>query len=199
MAERPETIAFYEGRLPHWEVTSGCYFVTISLTGSIPKPAAEKIHGMSLSLRKIEGDERSELERRVFREMENWLDRNPNVRHLSQPDVALMVMEAIRHREEEGLWNVSEYVIMPNHVHLFFELKKGSLKTAVSEFKRWTGHKAGRIIDLEGKRFWQREWFDHWSRSGYQDQRIVEYIRNNPVKAGLVTDYRDWPYGSWVQ
>ena len=25
------------------------------------------------------------------------------------------------------------------------------------------------------------------------------YIRNNPVKARLVQQYTDWPYGSWRQ
>jgi REP element-mobilizing transposase RayT len=199
MTERPETISFYEGRLPHWEVAHGLYFVTISLTGSIPQAVAKSIHRMALSLEKLEADAHSELERRIFREMEEWLDKCERVQYLSEPAVAQMVMESIGHRDKEGIWNVFEYVIMPNHAHLFLELKRDTLKTAISDFKRWTGHRAAGLVNLKGKRFWQREWFDHWSRSGEQDQKIIDYIRNNPVKAGLVKDYRDWPYGSWAK
>ena len=90
-----------------------------------------------------------------------------------------------------------EFVVMPNHVHLFFELLDGRLKEVLEDFKTWTGRQAGRCINLRGHRFWQREWFDHWSRSDDDDERIAAYIRNNPKKAGLVADYRDWPYGSW--
>jgi hypothetical protein len=35
------------------------------------------------------------------------------------------------------------------------------------------------------------------TRSALEFERIVEYIRSNPVKAKLAEDYRDWPYGFW--
>ena len=38
---------------------------------------------------------------------------------------------------------------------------------------------------------------DHWSRSDEEDDKIIAYIRNNPVKAGLVQNYTDYQYGSW--
>jgi hypothetical protein len=53
------------------------------------------------------------------------------------------------------------------------------------------------LLSIDRGRFWQREWFDHWSRSDDEDERTVVYIRNNPVKAGLVKSYQDWPYASW--
>src|SRR5262249_26558332 len=106
-----------------------------------------------------------------------------------------MVAEAIAHRHE-CTWNVLEWVVMPNHLHLFFEVLNAGLKYTVEDFKRWTGHRA-KELGIDGARFWQDEWFDHWSRSDEQDERIREYIRQNPVKAGLVRDYREWPHGSW--
>ena len=42
------------------------------------------------------------------------------------------------------------------------------------------------MIDLPNGRFWQDEWFDHWPRSDEQDERIMRYIQNNPITAGLV-------------
>jgi hypothetical protein len=99
-----------------------------------------------------------------------------------------------------------QFVVMPSHLHLFCPTAdasppgpngEGRLKGTLEQFKRWTGHRAGEVIDLGDGRFWQDEWFDHWSRSDEEDERIVAYIRHNPVKADLVKNHLEWPYGSW--
>jgi REP element-mobilizing transposase RayT len=141
-------------------------------------------------------DARLKVQREIFAEMEAWLDRVTAVAYLREPHVATMLQEAIQHRE--GLdWRMFSYVIMPNHIHLFFELLRHDLKTVLEGFKRWTGHQAAEKLSLDGSRFWQDEWFDHWSRSDEEDAKITAYIRENPKKAGLVKEYHDWPHGSW--
>ena len=125
-----------------------------------------------------------------------WLDRAEYVNHLQRLELAEMVMDAIEFRQGR-IWNMFEYVVMPSHLHMFFELLDGNLKQALEQFKRWTGHEAGRLLKLNGERFWQDEWFDHWSRSDEEDEKISAYIRRNPVKANLVKHHHDWPYGSW--
>jgi REP element-mobilizing transposase RayT len=91
---------------------------------------------------------------------------------------------------------------MPNHLHLFIRMKDGTkpgeLVKTLTDFKQWTGRQACKRLPAAGDRFWQREWFDHWSRSEEEDRRTVAYIRDNPVKAGLVADYRSWRYGGWA-
>lgn len=42
--------------------------------------------------------------------------------------------------------------------------------------------------------FWQHESYDHIVRSEREYERILAYIVNNPVRAGIVKDWRDWPY-----
>ncbi len=44
MTRNPETIDFWVGRLPHWEVVDGRYFVTIHLSGAIPEAGHHRIH-----------------------------------------------------------------------------------------------------------------------------------------------------------
>ena len=240
MPRNPETISFWCGRLPHWEVEDGRYFVTLHLAGAIPAQGWDRIREIRRMLEvgpvgpasragpeaADRNESRSDCERRaarmraagkaspaplagpaarlrvqrmIFREMERWLDRAPQVKHLSNPDVAKIVIDAIEFRRQSAVWNMFAYVVMPNHIHLFFEILTGGLKPVLESFKRWTGHEAGKIVDLDASGFWQDEWFDHWSRSDAEDQRIAEYIRRNPEKAGLVTDYRQWPYGSSKQ
>ncbi len=113
--------------------------------------------------------------------------------------VAKMVISAVETRVKRGDWNAIEYVLMPNHLHMFLELRKGTLFSQMVSFKRWTTRHGRQILGLGAKAFWQREWFDHWPRSEQEDLRIAKYIRDNPIKGGLVKNYQDWPYGSWRQ
>ena len=128
--------------------------------------------------------------------MESWLDRAEGMRDLVIPGVAEMLKEAVENRRSRRIWNVFQYTIMPSHIHLFFKVEEngaGMIRT-VEDFKRWTGRQAANWVELHGGDFWEREWFDHWSRSPEEDVKIIDYIRNNPVKAGLVQDYRNWPW-----
>ena len=105
-----------------------------------------------------------------------------------------IVVEAIHHRVQFQRWNVYEFVIMPSHIHLFLSVLQGTLKDSMEDFKRWTGHQAAKLAELPNGCFWQDEWFDHWSRSDEQDERIIKYIQQNPVTAGLVQSASDWQY-----
>jgi len=199
MTRKPKTIAFWWGRLPHWEVEDGRYFVTLHLAGAIPPQGRERLRQIADQLRQSSNDKPKQLrlQRRIFAEMELWLDRSQRNPHLARNDVAEMVTSAIDHRHKRGDWQILEYVVMPTHVHLFFELGSHGLKRTIEDFKRWTGHQAAKVLTIGARQFWQREWFDHWSRSDEEDDRIVAYIRNNPVKADLVREYNRWPHASW--
>ena len=59
-----------------------------------------------------------------------------------------------------------------------------------------TAREANKALQRTGQRFWQEESFDHWVRSEGSFDRIVLYIENNPVRAGLVTKPEDWPWSS---
>jgi REP-associated tyrosine transposase len=200
MIRKPQTTGFWRGRLPHWEVEDGRYFVTIHLSGAIPKHAANRVRLLSQDLSKRNDsptDVKAQLRltRTIFREMERWLDRSDVNSWLGTPIIATMVEEAIQYRAKSHTWQVIRYVIMPNYVHLLLSVLQGTLKHTLEDFKRWTGHRAAELMELPNGRFWQDEWFDHWSRSDEQDERIVAYIRRNPIAAGLVDKAEDWRFG----
>ena len=195
--DRPRTTSFYRGRLPHWEVEDGVYFVTMRVHGTLPKSAEEELRLLTLDVRAAAGDERLVLQRRVLARLEAWLNASTEKLHLSEPPVARMIMEAIANLHERGIWEPIEYVVMPNHIHLLVAVTKGDLRSAMVSFKRWTARNAIALLKLTHRPFWEEEWFDHWPRSALEFERIVAYIRANPVKANLVQDYRKWPYGLW--
>jgi len=90
--------------------------------------------------------------------------------------------------------SLGRYVLMPDHVHLFVVLPEQdirlgdwikSLKSVLSKSLIESG------ID---KPHWQEGFFDHVLRSSDSYSEKWHYVRQNPVRAGLVYDPEDWPY-----
>lgn len=98
---------------------------------------------------------------------------------------------------EYGAW-VGAYVLIPDHLHLFVALDESkvslskwmkSLKGALSEALRTNGYSSP---------YWQKGFFDHLLRSGESYSAKWDYVRANPVRAGLVSNADDWPYQGQV-
>jgi REP-associated tyrosine transposase len=45
---------------------------------------------------------------------------------------------------------------------------------------------------------WQRGFFDHLLRSDESYAQKWNYVRENPVRAGLLTNADDWPYSGEI-
>ncbi|AOS44723.1 hypothetical protein Verru16b_01790 [Lacunisphaera limnophila] len=61
------------------------------------------------------------------------------------------------------------------------------------DWKRWTSG----LIQRPGhvsQPIWQREFFDHVLRSASSYDQKWHYVRENPVRAGLVTRADEWPF-----
>jgi len=67
------------------------------------------------------------------------------------------------------------------------------LASIMQSLKGWTAHQCNLALDRKGQ-FWQHESFDHVIRDQTEWERIVNYVVNNPVKAGLVEDWQDWKW-----
>jgi putative transposase len=61
--------------------------------------------------------------------------------------------------------------------------------------KSYTANRANELLGREGP-FWQDESYDHWVRDIDELERIVNYIRDNPVRASLCESARDWRFSS---
>ena|SRR5689334_2926092 len=74
-------------------------------------------------------------------------------------------------------------------------LPEHPLGPIVSSWKRFTARKANQQLGRSGA-FWQTEYWDRFVRNGTHFSAAQDYIDNNPVKAGLVSEPKLWPYGS---
>jgi len=74
-----------------------------------------------------------------------------------------------------------------------------SVSKIMHSLKRYTGRQANLILGREGQ-FWQNESYDHVVRDEKEFDRIIWYILNNPVKAGLVDSWEKWEssYCKWM-
>jgi len=78
-------------------------------------------------------------------------------------------------------------VLMPDHVHFLVSFGLDATMTnLVASWKRFTSRRA--------KIQWQRDFFDHRLRGDEGWREKGDYILQNPVRAGLVAKYEDWPY-----
>src|SRR5206468_2344382 len=80
---------------------------------------------------------------------------------------------------------------MPNHIHALIEVWQTPLGKILEGWKGYTAKQANRILGRDGA-FWQEDYFDRYIRDEEHYQRVVRYIENNPVKAGLVRVAAEW-------
>jgi REP element-mobilizing transposase RayT len=114
--------------------------------------------------------------------------------YLLNKKVASVIKEAIEKYENE-LYQVICYCIMPNHVHLLFTILDTG-KTLSDIMKLIKGSSAisiNKLLDRKGK-LWQAENFDRLIREEKEMYNIIKYVLLNPVKASLVSDWKDWEY-----
>ncbi len=94
---------------------------------------------------------------------------------------------------EHGAW-LGAYVLMPDHLHVFVALDGNriklsnwvkSLKNTLSKQLRESGTSSPH---------WQKGFFDHVLRNEESYEEKWNYVRDNPVRAGLVKRWEDWRF-----
>lgn len=128
---------------------------------------------------------------------------------LADPRIAKLVYDSIRYRDGK-VYELDCLTIMSNHVHQVIEplaaavgqdaILPYSISKIMHSLKRYTGRQANLILARTGQPFWQHENYDHVARNEKEYERIIWYILNNPVKAGLVDSWEkwQWSYCKWL-
>lgn len=212
MIRADEIKIFYQRHLPHYQPQGCTFFVTFRLAGSLPLHIIQKLkleHEGQLKL--ISGIEDQKEKYRSYKEIQlNYFEKFDsalnrywrNVSWLKQTAVAEKVKEAIHYRDGKE-YDLIAYSIMPNHVHMVFGLINTDkivgrtdcstyiVTTILKSLKWYTALECNKILNRSGA-FWQHESYDHVVRDEDELTRIIEYVLNNPVKAGLVDKWEDW-------
>ena len=213
----PDT--FYRRNLPHFHLDGYSLFITFRLADSLPiqiidELKSEREQELKFATSKS-SDELYEIEKRYFGRYDDWLDRCSSGPHwLEDERIASIVNDKIW--EMKNLrYKLIAYCIMPNHVHMLIDHFAGemtfhrgkSAKYPVTEtlrlLKGSTARNCNSALERSGH-FWHHESYDHFVRDGEELARVIQYILNNPVKAGLVKEWTDRKfsyvspeYGEW--
>lgn len=88
---------------------------------------------------------------------------------------------------------VGRYVILADHLHLFVALP---LDVKLSEWVGTLKQVLARSVERSGSSdpVWQGGFLDHVLRSNESYAQKWTYVRENPVRAGLVKSADDWPF-----
>ena len=99
-----------------------------------------------------------------------------------------------RSAERNG-WYVGDYLLMPDHVHFFAQPAPDSnlMCDWVRMWKSVSARQMMKALSVEAP-VWQDDYFDRYLRYAESYRQKCQYVRNNPVRAGLVQRPEDWPY-----
>ena len=156
--------------------------------------------------------------KRFFGKYDYQLDRKPYGEcHLRKMEIASIVKEQL-HRFDKNLYELACYCIMPNHVHILidtaiqvckYEFVNGKwtsywlddipdsfkeLDEIMRRIKGASAYYSNKLLKRIGQPFWQKDSYDHFVRNEKEWNNIFNYIIQNPVKAHLCEEWKDWKF-----
>ena len=130
-----------------------------------------------------------------------------------------IVLESLQYCQKEKGLHLYGYVIMSNHLHLLVMAEHSNLSDVIRDFIKFTASRILQTIENEpeSRREWMLKRFEfaaksHVRNSKYQfwthenhaiechtpffTRQKLNYIHDNPVRAGWVEKPEDWMYSS---
>jgi len=92
---------------------------------------------------------------------------------------------------------IHAYVIMPNHFHLLISIRQGnSISAYMRDLKKMIAYEYYQMNRMQTVRFWHSRFddFDIVNEDTYKVK--LNYLHQNPVRAGLVKEPEEWAYSS---
>ena len=175
---------YTRGYLPRLDSAGAVQFVTFRLADSLPRQAIERML-----------DRQSSEDTQRLQHLEALLDVGYGSCLLRSTATAGLVQETML--RFHGLrYYLFAWCIMPNHVHGLLQPLEGyHLPAIMHSWKSYTAKRINSLCQRSGS-LWQSESFDRYIRDERHLLGTIEYIENNPVKAGLVDAPHQWPWSS---
>ena len=99
---------------------------------------------------------------------------------------------------QQQLCDIIAYVYLPDHCHIIIEGKSDDSRIleVIKRFKQKTGYWF--YQNKIGIR-WQKDFYDHIIRDEESLEKHINYLLENPVRKGIVTDWHDYLFkGSMI-
>lgn len=140
----------------------------------------------------------------------------------TRPVYCDLLVESLRYCQSHLGMELFSWCIMTNHVHLIFRARQGNPSVVLGRFKEFTAKSVLQAIvehDQESRKDWLLDLFEeagllasnvsHYQFWQHHNQPIeltgeqvtrqkVDYIHQNPEKAGFVCEGHHWRYSSAI-
>jgi REP element-mobilizing transposase RayT len=181
------------GYIPHFDQPDLIQLITFRLYDAVPEPLIVQWK-RELSWRKrMSAEDPCQIALR--KRIEKFEDSCYGVCWLRIEHIAALVEQALFYFDGDR-YRLISWCIMLNHVHVIVEIMEGySLAAIMHSWKSYIAHKANMFLQRSGP-FWFREYYDRYIRNDEHFADAVEYVENNPVKAGLVNLKKEWRWSS---
>jgi len=208
---------FHENRLPHIAPIGATFFVTFRLADSLPQHIIKYLQqDWEEKKEAIKKQFPTDYKKRLttprklhFKNYEHQLDTSPyGSCILRQPKIAQIVVDKLKQYDGK-YYDLLCYCIMPNRVHFLADFSRQlegkdwllddedlnytQLDKVMKYIKGGSARSINLALNTSGTR-WAKDSYDHYVRDGDELWRIVGYILRNPVAAGLVEQWEDWPF-----
>jgi len=115
---------------------------------------------------------------------------------LQSDRAAQLFVKVLYEYRSQGKFRLHEFVVMPNHFHVLLTVDAGmSVERAVQFIKGGFAFLAGKELGMKAP-IWQRGFSEVRVLNAATAVRAVQYIRNNPVAAGLTSEPGAYLYSS---
>jgi REP element-mobilizing transposase RayT len=174
------------GYLTHFDSSAVIQSVTYRLADALPSEVVARLE------RRLGGTTDKQQVWRMRASIERYLDSGRGGCLLRRHDVAEVVVDAWRYFAGERY----RLHVMPNHVHVLLTVNnRYPLPLVVKSWKGFTSRAINRLLDRQGS-VWMPDYWDRYIRDEAHYRRVVDYIHQNPVKAGLVDRAERWLWSS---
>ncbi|MEP6605125.1 MAG: transposase [Nitrosospira sp.] len=135
-------------------------------------------------------------------------ERRPLLASVEAVNVLRLAFRAVRARYP---FEVDAMVALPDHLHCIWSLPAddADFATRWRLIKTWftkhydpalrtaSNHAQSAKREQPKQLLWQHRYWEHALRDEVDSDRHTDYIHFNPVKHGLVTSVKEWPYSSF--
>jgi putative transposase len=105
-----------------------------------------------------------------------------------------LLIDVLRSFVAERRFQLHDFVIMPDHVHLLVEVcGEMTIEKAMQLIKGRFSHRLSHEIDYKGE-VWQRGFTEEQVLNKETFEAHRAYIAGNPIKAGLVASAEEFPF-----
>jgi REP element-mobilizing transposase RayT len=178
------------GYLPHFDGSRVLQFLTFRLADSVPNECIERWKEELNWHAGLDADRPESVQLR--KTIEHYEDAGHGACYLRDERIAQLVQEALLHFDGQR-YRMIAWCIMPNHVHALVETTDTWLSSILHTWKSFTAQEANKMLGRSGP-FWMPDYFDRYIRNDEHLQSTLDYIRENPIKGGLVQRAEEWPW-----